>query len=194
MPPSYSPVEDRLNELHVDLGALADAESAAGNGTHTALLKRLRTLLNDIGAAADAESGSGNGTVIAILKRVRTLFSAGMLGGSPIIGAAVSAAAPVAGTVVGDTGVLAAGTYRVRAVASGAGAQAAGVHLEFQHRDATNAANVSNGPVAPLGQNVDFEIQRVTVLANERFRFITVGTPVAGSIYGSRIVATPTTP
>lgn len=111
--------------------------------------------------------------------------------GTPVVGAAVSAAAPAAGTVVGDTGPLAAGTYRIKYVAAGSGVLAAGVHMEFQHRNAANSANIQAGPICPMGGSVMEEIPKVVVAANERFRFITVGTPAASSVYGARIDATP---
>jgi hypothetical protein len=86
---------------------------------------------------------------------------------------AQSAAAAAAGTVVADTGPLAAGTYLVEVVAAVLGVATAGVGLVIEHRNAANSANISTlGGVGGGSAALDTEINEVTVALNERIRVV----------------------
>lgn len=79
--PAGASTESTLAAVNTATGAVADAESGAGNGSVIALLKRARTILGDIssdlGVPTDLEA-TGNGSLIAIVKRVRTLLNGGL--------------------------------------------------------------------------------------------------------------------
>jgi hypothetical protein len=70
------------------------------------------TQLGDVGALSDAEAAAGNGTVIAILKRLRTLLNAGLpsaLTGSGNLKVAVQEALPAGTNDIGGVDVLSIG-------------------------------------------------------------------------------------
>jgi len=93
------------------------------------------------------------------------------------------ATAPAAGAVLIDTGQLAAGTWDIYCSISltDANAPALGAHIDFQHRDAANAVNLSipmNVPVQQTGtanNNVFIPIIGIDVALNERFRIQNAG-------------------
>ena len=92
----------------------------------------------------------------------------------------VDAGALAANLILADTGALPAGTYDVKVIVSwvtnAAPAGATGT-FDFQHRNAANAANLANVPLAwetELGDNIAHSdtFTYATVLAlNERLRF-----------------------
>lgn len=80
--------------------------------------------------------------------------------------------APVAAIVVTDTGALGAGVYRVEANLGFSGVLAAGKHLTLEHRNAANAANVTQLGMCPAGGSESFVFERVVLAAGERIRAI----------------------
>jgi len=97
--------------------------------------------------------------------------------------------AQAAGTILADTGALAAGTFQFRLLLS----VVDGVNdneLQVQHRDAANAANVSEHEImhtaAVASQNFTYDLT-LTLLANERFRVVQRGAAGAGSRYQASI-------
>ena len=100
--------------------------------------------------------------------------------GSAEIFSSTDAGALAANLILADTGQLPAGTYDVKAIVSwvtnAAPAGATGT-FDFQHRNAANAANLSNVPLAwetELGDNIASSdtFTFATVLAlDERLRF-----------------------
>jgi len=88
--------------------------------------------------------------------------------------------APAVNAILADTGPLPAGTYDIQvgcSVTNSAGA----TELQFQHRDAANAANlatwhlIGRTDVNPLAQSMPFNFGYV-IGANERLRFQTLVT------------------
>lgn len=92
-----------------------------------------------------------------------------------------TAAAAVAGTVVADTGALAAGDYLIEAVCAVLGVATAGVGLVVEHRNAANSANVSVLGACSGGGTLDTEIDGVTIAANERIRIVVGATALPAS-------------
>jgi|SRR5215211_4168469 len=88
------------------------------------------------------------------------------------IAGAQSAAAAGAGTVVADTGPLAAGTYTLDFELAVLGAAVAGVGLVIEHRDAgnSNALDVIGG--CPGGGAVRGRFESIVLAANERIRAV----------------------
>lgn len=80
--------------------------------------------------------------------------------------------APAAGAVVADTGPLAAGTYLVEINLMASAAAAAGKHIQVEHRDAANAANINVLSGCAGGQMFSTLVERVVVAANQRVRAI----------------------
>lgn len=100
--------------------------------------------------------------------------------------------APLAGTVVGDTGAVAAGTYRIVALLGASDAVAAGAGLKLEVRDAANGATLKR-VIVSAGQAANVEVPRITLAANERVRAVTGTAGAAGSVYTSWIQLYPIT-
>lgn len=101
------------------------------------------------------------------------------------------ATAPAAAALIADTGALAAGAYRIKVQIGYADTLVAGKCAIFEYRNAANGATLQQ-TICPAGAVVEFVIERITVLVNERFRVINgavVG--AAGSRLSAWVTATP---
>lgn len=111
--------------------------------------------------------------------RSTDVFSAGLVG------------APVIGTVLADTLALPAGTYDVIGLIS---ITETNINVvEFQHRDAANASNLMvfsflSGPDL-RNDGMDRLTLSYELAANERLRFVVIGTGSVGSNYSGVIFA-----
>ncbi len=90
---------------------------------------------------------------------------------------------PAANAVITDTGALPAGDYDIQAMWSAVGTPMTREFFELQHRNAANAANISNWQMGMVGgATVHMEVKfSLEVALNERFRFL-IGQGLTGVI------------
>jgi len=95
--------------------------------------------------------------------------------------------APAANTVLADTGALAAGQYDIEVDAGSSDTVALGKHIEIQHRNAANGANLHTYVIpGPLAQS--FVWKKIHVALNERIRGQSGVIAGAGSVYTVHII------
>lgn len=97
-------------------------------------------------------------------------------------------AAPVANSIIVDTGALAAGEYDFDAALCAADTITVGEGLILEHRNAANAATLHNLGLVGSASSLQLRLRRYTIAANERLRVIS-GTAAASasSIYVAAI-------
>lgn len=122
---------------------------------------------------------------VSIVDQDITLATAG---GTPLLGAATSQgqlAAPAAGTLLADSGAIAtAGNYFIVWTAAADNATIGNsATMLMQRRNAANGANIWEAMFS-LSANVGFGMQvcRVTVVANERIRFVVGPSAQTGTV------------
>lgn len=94
-----------------------------------------------------------------------------------------SVTAPGIGAVIADTGVLAAGAYRVEVSAGFSDTVVAGKGLTIEHRDAANTATLRTLGHVPAANSSSVVIERLVLALNERVRVINAGVAgAAGSV------------
>jgi hypothetical protein len=96
-------------------------------------------------------------------------------------------AAPVAGTILADTGALVIpANYAFFMMVSHMTAAGAGTDFTIQRRDAANAANIWSQLVTILQGGSDYFVQQIvaTIAANERLRLV-VKSNAVGTVQGS---------
>lgn len=110
-------------------------------------------------------------------------------GGQTQGSAAAVSAAPGAGTVLADTGQLAAGLYEIEWSIFAQDTNAVGKGIQIEHRNAANAATsaILGGCSAPDNQYGG--VRRIRLAANERIRAVSGAASAASSVYGARITA-----
>lgn len=86
-----------------------------------------------------------------------------------------SVAVPAAAAVIADTGVLAAGTYRIEYSVGFSDVAAAGKGLTVEHRNAANSGNIAVLDHLPAPGRASGCIERVVIATNERVRIINAG-------------------
>lgn len=107
--------------------------------------------------------------------------------------------APAAGEVLADTGPLATGVYDLQVYSLMAATGFNNIRIEFQHRNAANAANLASWDYGCRGHSVANETTPVWVIQtlayelaeNERLRLIVpvafaAGDPAIGTIFARR--------
>ena len=95
--------------------------------------------------------------------------------------------APAANTVLADTGALAAGNYDIEVDAGASDTVALGKHIEIQHRNAANGANLHTF-VIPTPNSNSFVWKKVAVALNERIRGQSGVIAGAASVYTVHII------
>jgi hypothetical protein len=113
------------------------------------------------------------------------------VGGPPTAWASGRVVAAAAGSVIADTGQLAAGDYLVEIEMAFLGTVAAGKGVAAEHRNAANSATLHQMGGASGGAGGSAVARRVTIATNERIRVVqeVVGGAGEVSIAGIRVYA-----
>lgn len=114
---------------------------------------------------------------------------------TPKIRVSGSSTAPVANTVLADTGALPAGDYDIEVTGCVMDIAGVGLGLLVQHRDAGNANNVFQFGGCGSPGSFSYIIRRLTLADNERVRIITgTANATAGGRYVLSVAAFPLAP